>query len=461
MGNTIGFHGAAEIVTGSRHLLNLGGKNILVDCGLFQGRREHRELNWQPFPIDPSTIDAVIITHAHTDHIGWLPRLVQEGYKGPIYATPSTIGIARISLPDSGRLQEEDARYRNKKGFTRHQPALPLYTEADAYTCLKQFKSVRYYEFVDLPGGATYRFLPAGHILGSAFVEAYLENGERVLFSGDLGRYDQPIIVDPVEVEWAEYLVIESTYGDRLHSHEDPALIIEGVINDAMRDGSCVLVPSFAIGRTQELLYVIRQLQDQKRIGRIPVFVDSPMATEATLLYVEHTEDHDKEMKLLLDEKHDPLRPAVFQFVRDSNQSKAINSQSGPMVVIAGSGMCNGGRILHHLQHRLGDPNTIVLFTGYQAEGTLGRSILEGEPIVEVFGQGVQVRARVEQLTSLSAHADQAEIMTWLSKFKMPPKKTFIVHGEPQAQGILREKIEAELRWDVEIPKMGETFRLG
>jgi metallo-beta-lactamase family protein len=461
MAQTIGFHGAAETVTGSRHLLNLNGKLILIDCGLFQGHRELRELNWQPFPVDPASLDAVIVTHAHTDHIGWLPRLVSEGYKGPIYATPSTIGISRISLPDSGRLQEEEARFRNKKGLTRHAPALPLYTESDAYACLKQFKPARYYEFVDLPAGATYRFLPAGHILGSAFVELYMENGERILFSGDLGRYDQPIIVDPVDVEWAEYVVVESTYGDRMHPAEDPAAILERILNDAMRHGLCVLVPSFAIGRTQELLYVIRQLQDQGRAPRIPVYVDSPMASAATLLYVEHTEDHDKEMKMLLDEHHDPLRPALLQFVRDRNQSQAINSQSGPMVVIAGSGMCNGGRVVHHLLHRLGREDTILLFTGYQAEGTLGRKICDGEPVVEILGQEVQIEARVEKLSSLSAHADQGEIMRWLSHFKSAPRQTFIVHGEPQAQGILSEKIRSELEWDVVIPKQGQVFSLG
>lgn len=460
MAYSIGFHGAAETVTGSRHVLNLDGKPVLIDCGLFQGSRELREQNWQPFPIDPASIEVVVVTHAHTDHIGWLPRLVKDGFEGPIYATPSTIGISRISLPDSGRLQEEEAHFRNKKGLTRHAPALPLYTEADAYACLKQFKPARYYEFVDLPDGATFRFLPSGHILGSAFVEAYLPNGERVLFSGDLGRYNQPIIVDPVDVEWAEYLVVESTYGDRLHPEEDPAQIIERILNDAMKTGACVLVPSFAIGRTQELLYVIRQLQDQQRIPRIPVYVDSPMASAATLLYVEHTEDHDKEMKMLLDEHHDPLRPALMQFVRDRNQSQAINSQSGPMIVIAGSGMCNGGRVVHHLLHRLGRSDTILLFTGYQAQGTLGRRILEGEPTVEVLGQEIRVEARIEKISSLSAHADQGEIMRWLSHFKVPPKKTFIVHGEPQAQGILREKIESELQWDVEIPKQGQVFGL-
>ncbi len=460
MAQTIGFYGAAETVTGSRHLLNLGGKRVLVDCGLFQGSGELKNLNWQEFPVDPSEIDAVIITHAHTDHIGYLPKLVRDGYRGPIYATPSTAAVCRISLPDSGRLQEEDARYRNKKNLTHHAPALPLYTEGDAYACLKQFKPVHYWEFKDLPEGATFRFMPAGHILGSAFVELYFDNGERILMSGDLGRYNQPIIVDPVDVEYAEYLVVESTYGDRLHPKEDPAEIIEKIIIDAHHSGSCILVPSFAIGRTQELLYILRQLQDGGRIPRIPIYVDSPMATSTTLLYHDHTEDHDEDMKLKMTQDHDPLRPSNLQFVKDRAQSQAINSQSGPMLVISGSGMCSGGRITHHLLHRLADPNTIVLFTGYQAEGTLGRRIIDGEPVVRILKEEVAVNARVEKLSSLSAHADQGEIMHWLGKFKSPPRKTFVVHGEPQAQGILREKIETELGWDVVIPKHGEEFPL-
>jgi len=460
MPQTIGFHGAAETVTGSRHLLTLDGKRILVDCGLFQGPGELKDLNWAPLPFSPSEIDVVIVTHAHTDHIGYLPKLVRDGFNGPIYATPSTTAVSRISLPDSGRLQEEDARYRNKKNLTRHLPALPLYTEGDAYACLKHFKPVRYWEFKNLPGGATFRFLPAGHILGSAFVELYFENGERILMSGDLGRYNRPIIVDPTEVDFAEYLVVESTYGDRLHPKEDPAAVIERIISDAFRTGSCILVPSFAIGRTQELLYILRQLQDANRMPRMPIYVDSPMATSTTLLYHEHTEDHDQDMKLKMTKEHDPLRPANLQFVRDRAQSQAINAQSGPMMIISGSGMCTGGRITHHLLHRLGNPDTIVLFTGYQAEGTLGRKIVDGEPVVRILKEEVPVKARIEKLSSLSAHADQAEILQWLGKFKSPPQKTFIVHGEPQAQGILKEKIEAELGWEAVIPKHGETFAL-
>lgn len=456
----IGFHGAAETVTGSRHLLQINGKQILVDCGMFQGRREIRERNWLPFPVQPHSIDAVVITHAHMDHIGYLPRLIAHGYQGPVYATKATIQLAGISLPDSGRLQEEDARYRNKHKHTRHSPALPLYTEKEAYNSLKQFEPVPYNEMFGLPGGVTMRYLPAGHILGSAFAEIYFPNGERILMSGDLGRYDMPVIADPTSVEYAEYLVVESTYGDRIHSDEHPMDVLEEVMKEAVQHGSAVIVPSFAIGRTQELLYFISMLQDQGRVPRIPVFVDSPMATSVTSVYRTAKDEHDPEMKLALKEGDNPLEPHGMSFIRDRNQSKALNVQPGPMMIISGSGMANGGRVVHHLRRRLSDPNTIVLFTGFQAEGTLGRRILEGEPEVEIFGDPIPVRASVRKINSLSAHADQAEIMKWLGGFKTPPKKTFIVHGEPHAQGVLHQLIREQLGWDVVIPKHGEEFAL-
>ena len=460
MSQSIQFLGAAETVTGSKHLIRTGGKQILVDCGLFQGSRELRERNWQPFPMPAVDIDAVVITHAHIDHIGWLPKLVKEGYQGPIYATQATIGLARVSLPDSGRLQEEEARYKNKHGITKHKPALPLYTERDAYDALKLFQPVHYYDFKPLPGGATWQYLPAGHILGSAFAEIFFENGERIMMSGDLGRYNQPVIKDPTPVEHAEYLVVESTYGDRIHSDEDAAERLCDIMQTAVQRGSVVVVPSFAIGRTQELLYFIRQLQEQGRAPRIPIFLDSPMAITATDLYRNASEEHDKDMLISLAADGHPLDPDGLNVVRDREQSKALNSQSGPMVVIAGSGMANGGRVVHHLLRRISDPDNIVLFTGYQAEGTLGRSILDGRDQVEILGHAVPVRARIDKLNSLSAHADQAEIMKWLAGFKEPPRKTFIVHGEPTAQAVLAAKIRDELGWDVVIPKHGERFDL-
>lgn len=461
MGTPIQFCGAARTVTGSKHLIRIDGKGILVDCGIFQGPRELRERNWEPLPFQVDEVDAVILTHAHIDHMGFLPRLIQMGYRGPVYATPATIGLSKISLPDSGRLQEEEAAYLNRKGLSRHKPALPLYTEAQAYEAIKYLRPLHYHQFQDLPGGGTFRFMPAGHILGSAFAEIYFPNGERILMSGDLGRYDTPVIVDPTEVDFAEYLVIESTYGDRLHGEEDVLARLEGCIRDIEGTGGALLIPSFSIGRSQELLYYIKVLQVQGRIGRIPIFLDSPMAVSASELYMRSKEEHDKDMKLALERGDNPIEPDYLETVRDREQSKALNSRSGPMIVIAGSGMATGGRIVHHLMQRLSRPETIVLFTGYQTEGTMGRQLLEGAEEVEIHGSSIPVRATVDRLTSLSAHADQGEMLSWLRNFKQPPKQTFLVHGEPGVQEVLAEKIESELGWKVAIPEHGEQFDLG
>ena len=455
----IGFFGAAETVTGSKHLLEINGKKILVDCGIFQGPRELRDRNWQPFPFDPTELDAVVITHAHLDHIGMLPKLVQMGYRGPIYATPATIGLSKISLPDSGRIQEEDAHHHNKHGSI-HAPALPLYTERDAYECLKQFRPVSYHENFALPGGATMRLLHSGHILGSAMAEIYFENGEHILMSGDLGRYNTPIICDPETVDSAEYLVIESTYGDRLHSTEDAISKLETILHDAYATQSAVLIPSFAIGRTQELLYYLKKLQDAGRMPRIPIFIDSPMATSTTKVYADAKEEHDQDMRISLEEGQSELEPSGLQFVRDRDQSKALNNHPGPVIIISGSGMANGGRIVHHLLHRLSNPSTMVVFTGYQAEGTLGRRLMEGAETVHLFREEIQVRARIERLNALSAHADQGEIIRWLQGFKTAPKTTYIVHGEPPVQAVLKAKIEKELGWHVVIPRQGDQYTL-
>ena len=459
MAQTITFEGAAQTVTGSRHLIRIDDKLVLVDCGLFQGGRELRQRNWEPFPVNPSEIDAVVITHAHNDHIGYLPRLVAKGYRGPIYMTPATAALCRISLPDSARIQEEDARTANRHG-TRHDPALPLYTEEDAFAAMKQFQNVPYDTLRPLPGGAQFRFIPAGHILGSAMAEIFFENGEKIVMTGDLGRYDTPIIKDPATVEFTEYLVIESTYGDRLHSKEDPSEKLASILNDAWRNQSVVLVPSFSIGRTQELLFYMRRLQNAGRMPRMPIYVDSPMATLVTNVYQKATSEHDEDMRLSVEQGLSELEPDGLVFTRDRRQSQELNSRPGPFVVIAGSGMANGGRIVHHLLHHLDDPNAIILFTGYQAEGTLGRSLLEGHPEVRILRQEVQVKARIERMNALSAHADQGEIMHWLKNFKSPPRTTFLVHGELTSQEALKAKIEEELGWHVEIPSVGQSFDL-
>jgi metallo-beta-lactamase family protein len=458
MHRSIGFDGAARTVTGSRHLLTIGSHRVLVDCGLFQGPREVRDRNWEPFPFDVNSIEALLLTHAHTDHVGLIPRLVRQGYRRPVFATPGTISIASVSLPDGGRLQEEEARYHNRHRTSRHDPALPLFTEADAYDALKLFQPVHYHQPLKLPGGATARYMPAGHILGASHIEVTFEDGTVAVFSGDVGRYDRPILRDPSDVFTADYIVLESTYGDRLHSKEDVPTILSDLINEAARNKSVVLVPSFAIGRTQELLWNLHLLIEEGRIPHIPIYVDSPMATDATLLYATHTEDHDREMKLHLDRGHSPLKPDLVRFVQDRNMSKALNQADGPMMIIAGSGMANGGRILHHLRVRLRDPSTVVLFTGYQAEGTRGRDLIEGVPFVRILGDEVPVHARVTKLNSLSAHADQAELIRWLSHLNAPPKRVFLVHGEYPAQVALKAKIEETYGWPVDVPTPGDVF---
>ncbi|MCH7903722.1 MAG: MBL fold metallo-hydrolase [Armatimonadetes bacterium] len=460
MARSITFHGAAQTVTGSRHLLTLGKKKILIDCGLFQGRREIRARNWEPFPVDVTSLDAIVLTHAHTDHAGFLPRVVRQGYSGPVYATPGTISIAKVSLPDGGRIQEEDARYHNRHRTSRHEPAEPLFTEADAMRALKLLKPVRYHVPQKLPGGASVRLLPAGHILGAAIAEITLPDGKLLVMSGDVGRYDRPIIKDPSPVYTADYLVMESTYGNRLHSDREAKPVLERLFIEAVQNKSVVLVPSFAIGRTQELLWDIHELTEEGRIPKIPIYVDSPMATAATLLYATHKEDHDKEMKVRLAKGETPLKPDLVRFVRDRAMSKSLNKEKGPMVIIAGSGMLSGGRIVHHLRIRLPDPSTVLLFTGYQAEGTRGRDLIEGAKQIRLFGHNVEVNARIERLDSLSAHADYSELLRWLESIQEPPRTTYLVHGELRVQKELKRRIEEKFGWPVEIPGHGQSFEL-
>jgi metallo-beta-lactamase family protein len=456
---SIQFCGAAQTVTGSCHLIEFNGKRILVDCGIFQGNRHLRDENYEPFPFDPTEIDMVVVTHAHQDHIGRLPKLVKEGYQGDFLATKATIGIARIALPDAGRIQEEDARRARKHG-SRHSDPQPLFTEADAFETLKHFRPVPYHTNHSLPGGANLRYLPAGHILGSAYAEITFPDGERILMGGDLGRFDTPIIKDPAYVDSTEFLVVESTYGDRLHEKEDPQEKIGEIISQTAESGGVVLIPSFAIGRTQELLYYIARLQLDNRLPRIPIFIDSPMAMSICDVYTRNPDEFDEEAKAAEDLHQSLTEPQGVQYVRDKEMSKEINKQPGPFVVIAGSGMCNGGRIQHHLLHRLSDARNTVLFTGYQADGTLGRRILDHEPVVSIFGEEVRVAARIERANALSAHADQGEILDWLRHFKTPPKTTFIVHGEPKAQLALQARIRAELGWNTVIPAQAERFDL-
>lgn len=460
MSATLQFLGAAQTVTGSKHLVQVSGKKYLIDCGLFQGPKVISELNWKPLPMGGHEIDAVLLTHAHIDHIGYLPRLWKDGFRGPIFCTKATADIVRLSLPDSGEIQEEYARYANKKGFSRHKPALPLYTADDAQAVCKLLSAVNFDEAFDLAGKCVMRYRRAGHILGSAFIEFFLPDGRTVLFSGDLGRFNTPIIRDPEVMESADILLLESTYGDRVHSNEVAIEELLAVLEQAVKTGGMVILPAFAIGRTQEILYMIHQLQMDGLLPEMPMFVDSPMATDATAIYSKHHDDHDLEMEELEDEKRNPLRPRNLLFTRKVADSKKINELRGPALVIASSGMASGGRVVHHLHRRLSDPDNIVLFAGYQAVGTLGRELVDGAHEVQIMGDRIPVRAMIRRLDSLSAHADSNEIMHWLSLFKVAPKITYLVHGDTVPMQTLATRIESELGWKTHMPSLFETVVL-
>lgn len=460
----IQFLGAARTVTGSKHLIEVGGYRVMVDCGLFQGLKHLRLRNWEPFPLDPASINSVILTHAHIDHTGYLPKLVRDGFGGTVYGTPATVELSRIMLPDSARLQEEDAEYANKSGSSKHKPALPLYSEKDANNACRLLQSVNYHKRIQLTKKLSFEFVTAGHILGSSFVLFDIECSDgatrRVVMTGDLGRYNEPIIHDPSPVEDADYIVVESTYGDREHTDFDVKARLAEIITETVNRGGQVIIPSFAVGRTQLLLYLIRELEDEGRIPIIPVYVDSPMASSATRLYLSHKEDHDLDMKDLLDDRRNPLATQRFNLARTRDESKAINSREEPAIVISASGMATGGRIMHHLRRRLPDERNTVVFVGYQSEGTRGRRLLDGEKEIKIFGQFVPVNAKIERLENLSAHADSKEILRWLGGFKRAPKTVFLVHGEPKAQEALKQKIVEKFGWTVEIPEYLQKFEL-
>ena len=457
------FLGATGCVTGSRFLLESEGKQTLVDCGLFQGPKELRLRNWQPFPVDPSSLDHVLLTHAHLDHSGYLPKLVREGFQGDVFATPATVDLCGILLPDSGHIQESDARFANERGFSKHQPALPLYTELEAVESLGFLKPLPYGKILHLSPRFSVSFQPSGHILGSCLIRIKVEEKDRtldLLFSGDLGRYGQPITHDPTPVDLADYLLIESTYGNKLHGSKDPKDELAEVINETAQRGGTLLIPSFAVGRTQELMYILRELEDAQRIPRIPVYVDSPMATDATSILMKYPEEHDVGMTRALTAGHDPLNCREVNFVRTSDLSKALNEMRYPMIVIASSGMATGGRVLHHLARRLPESQNTVLFVGYQAEGTRGRALVDGAREIKIHGGIVPVRAQIRMLDQFSAHADYSEMLRWLRNFKRPPRAVFIIHGEPEPRCSLALKVQKELGWNAVLPDYLQEFEL-
>jgi metallo-beta-lactamase family protein len=448
------FLGAAGTVTGSKYLLEAAGRRILVDCGLFQGYKQLRLRNWAPLPVDPGSIDAVLLTHAHLDHSGYLPLLVKNGFKGRIYCTKPTADLTAILLIDSGQLQERDAEFANRHGFSKHAPALPLYTEADAEKALRHFRGTALGAKVSLPGDFSASFLYAGHILGAAMI-ALEQGGTRVLFSGDLGRQQSVTLYPPAAVTQADYLVLESTYGNRAHDAHDPEDMLADIITRTAARGGTVVVPAFAVGRVQDLLVHLYRLKQAKRIPNLPLFLDSPMAIDASEIFGRHPEAH----------RMSPAQSAaalgVARYVRTREESKALDDGNRvPKVIISASGMATGGRVLHHLKAYASDPRNTVLFTGFQAGGTRGAAMLAGAETIKIHGQHIPVRAQVEKLDSLSAHADANEILGWLRGFKTPPKTVFIIHGEPDASDALRRRITEELGWRCSVPEYRESVTL-
>ena len=466
----IQFLGAAGTVTGSKHLINTNsdgtgktGFQTLIDCGLFQGPKEWRLKNWQDTPVPAREIDAIVLTHAHLDHSGWIPRLVAEGYRGKIYATPATVDLCGILLPDSGYLQEEDAAFHNHQRSSKHDPALPLYTLEQAKESLEQFSPLEFGKTVQLSPEISFRFVRSAHILGAAMTEVSLNtNGSKriYLFTGDVGRVRNSQIAPgkvvhegPTEGESPDVLVMESTYGNRAHPHDDPRPQLAQLVRDTVKRGGSVVVPAFAVERTQKFLFLLKELMEQGQIPRIPVYADSPMAIEAVKIFLKHSEEFTEETRDLIQKYGSPFHWDNFHFATTVEDSKRINDSRFPCIIVSSNGMAVGGRIQHHLLHRLPDPKSLVLFIGFQAVGTRGRQIKDGAPEVKIFGQIIPVRAKVAALEQFSDHADTAEMLQWLKTFKKAPEVTYLVHGEPDSAAALQQAIRQQFGWRVEIAK--------
>ena len=464
----IQFLGAAGTVTGSKHLINtsidLSGKTgtqVLVDCGLFQGQKEWRERNWQALPLNAQEIECVILTHAHLDHCGWIPRLVKQGFRGSIYATQATIDLCSIILPDSGHLQEEDAEFHNRHKTSKHDPALPLYTQEEAEACMQNFKPVQFGETKQVSPEISFRFVHAAHILGSCMAEITLNAGSKttsMLFTGDIGRvHDQHtapgkvVYSGPQPGETADLVVMESTYGNRQHPTDDPRPKLAEVIRKTVERGGSVVVPAFAVERTQKFVFMLKELMESGQIPRVPVFCDSPMAIKAVEIFLKHTEEYTDTTKQLISRYGSPLQWQGFSFAQTSEESKKINDSKFPCVIISSSGMVTGGRIQHHLIQRLPDPKNTVIFIGFQAPGTRGFTVKSGAPEVKIFGQMIPIRAQIAAFEQFSDHADTPELLEWLRTFTNKPSVTYLVHGEPNASSQLRDTMAKELGWNVQI----------
>jgi len=450
----ITFLGAAQTVTGSRFLLKLEEKNILIDCGLFQGLKELRRRNWEPFPIPPNQIDIIILTHAHIDHTGYLPLLIKNGFKGKVLCSDATRDLCEILLPDSGYLQEEEAKFANKYGYSKHRPAEPLYTRVDAEKCLKYLKALPFRKNYKISDSTSMMLIPAGHILGAAIVQ--IRHYETtVLFSGDLGRPEDPIMYPPAIMQAADYMILESTYGDRLHQKKDPLDELTEIIHRTAEQGGTVIIPAFAVGRAQHLLYMMYQLKIQKRIPDLPIYLDSPMARNATDIFRKYTSLH------RLGEEMSQRVCEVAMYVNTKEESQAIDLETRSKIIISASGMLEGGRVLHHIRRFASDEKNTIVFAGYQAAGTRGADMIAGKESIRLFGEVIPVRAKIEVLSNMSAHADYEEILQWLSHFNHPPRKIFITHGETGAAESLKNKIHERYGWTCVVPKYMQVDSLG
>jgi len=447
------FLGATGTVTGSKFLLEAMGRRLLIDCGLFQGYKQLRERNWKPLPVSPADIDCVVLTHAHLDHSGYLPLLAKNGFDGPVYATSATRDLCRYLLPDSGFIHEKDAAFANRYGFSKHHPARPLYTREDAMHCLKQFRDLEFHKPTRLFDGIEVTCTRAGHIPGAASLLFEID-GMRLLISGDLGHADSAIMPPPDPIPAADYLLVESTYGNRQRNHGDPEDALAEIVNATVGRGGTVIVPAFAVGRTQLLLHHLNRLQRSQRIPAVPVFLDSPLAINATNVFADHPDDH------RLSSAEAESACSLPRYVQDPEESKSLDHDPMPKIIIAGSGMATGGRVLHHLKVYAPHPEHTILFAGYQAGGTRGAAMVAGAEQVKIHGQYWPVRAQVHNLDMLSAHADADEIMGWLSGMPTPPLQAFVVHGEADASDTLRHRIEEALGWNACVPEYAQPYAL-
>jgi metallo-beta-lactamase family protein len=458
----LSFHGGANTVTGSRYLLEAGGRRLLIDCGMFQGLKELRLKNWEPPSFDPQSVDAMVLTHAHMDHAGYIPRLAREGFRGRIYCERATQALAEVVLLDGAKLQEEDAEYANRKGYSKHHPALPLYTGADVLAAMRLFRTVDYGDWIDVGGGVRARLHNAGHILGSSFVEVEAPGPEgiaRIVFSGDVGRYGAELHTDPDPLCACDALVIESTYGDRVHTETPLIDQIRGPFLETIQRKGTILIPSFAMARTQLVTLMLGELMDSGQVPRVPVHVDSPMAIEITRIYDAHLGTGELD-RGLGDERHSRLLPHGVLFHRTVDESKTLNHLPGPRVIISSSGMLTGGRVLHHLERLLPDERNLVMLVGFQAPGTRGRSLQDGTQMLRMHGRDVPVRARVLPVEGMSAHADSNELMRWLRSGPSLPNAAFVTHGEPEASAALAKRIGEEAGVPSYTPHIGDGYDL-